>query len=1042
MCPYPGRLTRTVIALATAALAVAGSAFAQVTTGTIVGAIVNAQGRPMPRVAVRIADAQHRTERTAQADDEGLFRVAELPPASYEITASADGFRQVSLSDVVVPVDTIVRVDMQLLLRTVTENVVVTSRARPVHTSAGLGSVFDRQRIETLPLNGRNFLQLSLLAPGVADPAEGSELSSRGAVAIHVNGAREESNNFLLDGVDNNDVYVNRYVVQPSVDSVQEFKIATNGYSAEYGRNAGGQINVVTRRGSDRFTGFLYEYFRNGALDKSNFFDEGSKQPFSRNEFGGGAGGPLVRDRTFFFGTLNLLRESQGLSRLGTVPSEAARRGDLSGVGATVVNPFTGAPFPGNVIPDAMISPLARQVLSMFPAANRAGSVNYIGQPTANNDLNQVNLRVDHRLSAADALMVRYSDGSAHLLEPYTEGTGVTAGFGDLVNDRTWNATAQYQRMFGRATNSLRVAANGFSRDLATENHQTNVGAAWGVNWLQVPPESFGYPVVDVAGYSRVGDAFSLPILRDSRTYQLADDATFDRGQHLVKIGGEIRRLQLDSRLDLFSRGQLSFTGAITGSGIGDLLLGLPTLGIQSQADNPIRMRTNAVSAYVQDEWRLRPDLTLNLGARYEYIGPPVDARDGMTAFNPVTGTLTPVATQGVSRSGISPDRNNLAPRLGASWQVTPSTILRAGYGLFYDSGMFTVNTSQYFNPPQFNLRVFFPNEHGLLTLADPFPLSNGFVPPPTVSALSPDLTTGYLQHWNLAVQREYAAIGTVTAAYAGSKGSHLIRAIDLNQPAPGPGDLQARSPYPAFSNIFYTESAGRSQYDSLQLTVNRPLRNRMSLNASYTLSKSMDDASSFLGTPTDKNFPQNSRDPGAEWAPSSFDVRHRLTLSYIVQLPGDNRWTRNLQLQGIAIVRSGQPLTPILRFDNSNTGNAGGSTAGSDRPNAIGDPALETPTPDQWFNTAAFAVPAQYTFGNAGRNSVRGPGFATFDIALSKEIQSSRGTLTFALQVFNLFNRTNFDQPEHFVDEPTTFGHIFSAKAPRQVQLVARIGF
>ena len=1042
MCPYPGRLTRAVIAVAAAALAVAGTAFGQVTTGTIVGAIVNAQGQPMPRAAVRIADTQHRTERTAQTDDEGLFRIAELPPASYEITATADGFRQVSVPAVVVPVDTIVRIDMQLLLRTVTENVVVTSRARPVHTSAGLGSVFDRQRIEALPLNGRNFLQLSLLAPGVADPAEGSELSSRGAVAIHVNGAREEANNFLLDGVDNNDVYVNRYVVQPSVDSVQEFKIATNGYSAEYGRSAGGQVNVVTRRGSDRFTGFLYEYFRNRTLDAGNFFDEGTKQPFNRNEFGGGAGGPLVGDRTFFFGTLNLLRERQGLSRLGSVPTAAARRGDLSGVGATVFNPYTGAPFPGNVIPDALISPLARQLLSMFPASNRAGSVNYIGQPTARNNLNQVNLRVDHRLSAADALMVRYSDGGADLIEPYTEGTGVTADFGDLVTDRTWNATAQYQRMFGRATNSLRVAANGFSRDLTTENRQTNVGAAWGVSWLQVPPESYGYPVVDVAGYSRVGDAFSLPILRDSKTYQLADDATFNRGQHLVKAGAEIRRLHLDSRLDLFSRGQLSFTGAITGSGIGDLLLGLPTLGIKSQADNPIRMRTNAFSAYVQDEWRLHPDLTLNLGVRYEYIAPPVDARDGMTTFNPATGALTPVATQGVSRSGISPDRNNLAPRLGASWQLTPSTILRSGYGVFYDSGMFTVNTSQYFNPPQFNLRVFFPSEQGLLTLTDPFPLGRGFVPPPTVSALSSDLTAGYLQHWNVALQREYATIGTVTAAYAGSKGSHLIRAIDLNQPVPGPGDVQARRPYPAFSNIFYTQSAGRSQYDSLQLTIDRPLRNRTSLSASYTLSKSMDDASSFLGTPTDKNFPQNSRDPGAEWAPSSFDVRHRLTLSYFVQLPSGNRWTRNLQLQGIAIVRSGQPFTPILRFDNSNTGNDGGSTAGSDRPNAIADPTLETPSPDRWFNTSAFALPAPNTFGNAGRNSVRGPGFATFDVALSKEIPSPRGALTFALQAFNLFNRANFDQPEHFVDEQTTFGRIFSARAPRQLQIVARFAF
>jgi hypothetical protein len=239
-----------------------------------------------------------------------------------------------------------------------------------------------------------------------------------------------------------------------------------------------------------------------------------------------------------------------------------------------------------------------------------------------------------------------------------------------------------------------------------------------------------------------------------------------------------------------------------------------------------------------------------------------------------------------------------------------------------------------------------------------------------------------------------------------------------------------------------FIESAGRSRYDSLQLTLDRRLRNGMSVSAAYTLSDSKDDASAFLGTPTDKNFPQDSRNPDAEWAPSSFDVRHRLAVSYIVRLPWQNVVTRDMQVQGIAIARSGQPFTPVLRFDNSNTGNAGGVTAGSDRPNVVGDPELDAPTADRWFDTTAFTVPAPFTFGNAGRNSVRGPGFATVDVALSKDLTLPRGRATVAIQVFNLFNRTNFDQPEHLVDEPATFGRIFSAKAARQVQLVARLSF
>jgi len=366
--------------------------------------------------------------------------------------------------------------------------------------------------------------------------------------------------------------------------------------------------------------------------------------------------------------------------------------------------------------------------------------------------------------------------------------------------------------------------------------------------------------------------------------------------------------------------------------------------------------------------------------------------------------------------------------------------VIRGGYGLYYDSGMMTVNTSQYFNPPQFNLRLFFPSASGLLSLNNPFPLSAGFVPPPTLSALSPDIVNGYLQHWNASVQRDVIAIGTVTVTYAASKGSNLVRPLNINQAVPGPGDVQLRRPNPAYSDIFFVESAGRSRFDSLQMSFDRALKRGVSVLATYTLARSNDDASAFLGVPSDKNLPQDSRNPGAEWAPSSFDVRHRVTIAYIVALPSSNVWTRNMQIQGIAVMHSGQPFTPLLRFDNSNTGNTGGSTAGSDRPNVAGNTELPNPTADQWFNTAAFSIPAAGTFGNAGRNSLRGPGFASFDIAMSKRLQANRrfGT-TVELQVFNLFNKTNFNLPANLADEQATFGRILSAQAPRQVQLSVR---
>ncbi len=1034
---------RTAALAVLAAFIAVASASAQVTTGTLIGHITDATGQPLFKAAVRVEDAAHGVSRTASTDELGFYRFSDLPPAMYAVQAEMSGFQRLNRSNIAVAVDSTVRVDLQLALGTLTSTVDVTATATPAQTtSGGLGTVVSRQRIDTLPLNRRDFFQLALLSPGASSPVDGSELSSRGGFAMHANGAREESNDFLLDGVDNNDPYVNRYVVQPSIDSVEEFKVATNSYSAEYGRNAGGQINIVTRRGTNDLHGFGYEYFRNDALDAANYFAEGDTEPFSRNQFGGGIGGPLRTDRTFFFGAVDALRQRQTLSRQGIVPTFEQRGGNLAGM-ATAIDPFTGAPFANNRIPDGRISQVARRVLALFPEANRAGSPNYLGQPVQREDQTQANVRVDHRIATSDQLLFRYSDGQSELLAPYTEGTGVTAGFGEIATDRTWNFTGQHQRMFGNnANNSLRFAVHGFSRDVLTENHETNVGAAWNVNWLNVPAEAQGYPIIDVAGFSRIGDAFSLPLLRDTRTYQIADDFSLARGSHLFKMGAEFRKIALDSQLDLFARGQMSFSGAITGNALADLLLGFPSFGLQAQADNPIHMRTHAFSAYVQDTWQARPSLTLNLGVRYQYDSPPVDEFDGMSAYDPATRSLARVGTNGVSRSGLSADTNNIAPRLGFSWNAAEKTVIRGGYGIYYDSGMLTVNTSQYFNPPQFNLRIFFPTAQGLLTLNDPFPLSRGIVPPPTLSALSPDIVGGYLQHWNGAVQREVPSLGTLTVAYAGSKGSNLIRPRNLNQARPGAGDVQARRPNPAFADIFFVESAGSSRYDSLQLAFDRPLSRRISMLASYTLAQSNDDASAFLGTPSDKNLPQDSTNPDAEWGPSNYDIRHRFTLAYIIQLPQEHAWTRNTQIQGITTLHSGQPFTPLLRFDNSNTGNVGGSTAGSDRPNVSGETSLDNPSPDEWFNTAAFSVPARYTFGNAGRNSLRGPGYASFDLAVSRRIPFGTQAVTLEFQVFNLFDRANFDLPEHNADEPATFGRIFSAKAPRELQLTARFTF
>jgi len=1023
---------------------------AQVSSGSIVGYVYDPSGASITNAEIVVSDAGRAVVRRTKTDSAGSYGVAELAPAVYSISASASGFVEVSEPRVIVQVNSQVRTDFHLPIAGEKKMVAVTAVVAPVQAeSAELGAVVDRQQIASVPLNRRNFLQLALLAPGVAPPVQNSELSSFGAFSMNAGGGREEYNNFLLDGVDNNDPYVNRYGVEPPVDSIQEFKVATNSYSAEYGRSAAGQVNVITRQGTNEFHGSLYEYLRNRALDARNFFDPAQRPELVQNQFGFSIGGPVVRNKTYFFASTDFYRNREGLSQLSTVPTAQERQGDLSALGATLVNPYTGQPFPGSVIPPNLISPVAVDILKMFPYPNLPGlSNNYLASPVQQENDTQGTYRADQNLGSSGGLTARYSFGTVDLFEPWggsangAASTNTTPGFGDYVKDHIQNAMLQYRRTLSpRAINTISLAFNRFSRDLLPQNYSVNVGQLWGVNWLNVPPEAYGYPAISVAGFSGVGDNYTYPDYRHTNTYLIGDSLALDRGSHLLKIGGEFRDLQLNGILYYFSRGDLSFSGALSGSGLSDLLLGLPSFGLQSQSTNPITLRSRAYNAYFEDDWRVSPSLTLNLGVRYEYNSPPVDPTNRMSTLDFVNNQVVTVGTNGVSRSGIQPDWNNFAPRVGIAWSPGKAFVVRAGYGMYYDSGMFEVNSAMFFNPPQFNLLVFFPSPAGLLTLENPFPTNSAYTPPASLNVLNPNLISPYIQQWNFTVERAFASVGTLTVGYAGSAGTHLIGNVDSNQPPPGPGDIQTRRPYPQYGDIFYISDGASSNYNSLQATFRRQMGSHLSLWAAYTWSHSIDDQSAFLATTPDPNFPQNSYDPGAERANSSFDMRQRFVVTYAWRLPGQNRWTRNTEFDGIATVQSGQPFTPVLGYDNSNTGNTGSQT-GSDRPDVVHAWRLSNPTPNQWFDPTAFAPAPPYNFGNAGRNIIRGPGLASFDLAYVRRFAiTERYRLTFEAQAFNLFNRANFNLPQAYFDQPT-FGQILSAQAPRQIQFALRFSF
>ncbi len=1016
--------------------------FAQLTGGGLTGRVLDPSHAAVAGAQVEIADLERGALFRTVTDAAGAWRMVQLRPALYRITVSKESFQNVSSEPVRVEVDSTRHIDFTLPLAGPATTLEV--RASVLRAQAAdSGWVIERERVSSLPLNRRAFLQLALLTAGVQPPVQDSELSSRGTFAAHANGAREEFNNFLLDGVDNNDLYTNRYVLEPSVDTIQEFKIAAGSYSAEYGRSAGAQVNVVTRGGSNQWHGVAYEYFRNRALDSANYFDGDTRNRFARNQFGGVLGGPIQRDRSFVFFNADALRERRGLTRLATVPPEGVRGGDLSGLGRTILDPFTRQPFPGNRIPESRLSPIGRQVMNLFPAPTRAGAVgNLLAQPVLTEDFTQGGGRFDHHFGSTGIVTLRYLSARQNLYEPYAEESTDIPGFGSFVDNNGHNAMLHHQQAFAAGVlHSLRVGFNRSTRLVLPENHLIDACRLWNVGWLNVHPRDRGFPFFNLMGFSPVGDATPLPIIRFTTTYQLIEDIAIPRGRHGVKVGFQARNTRANGNIDQLARGTLSFSGAISGAGISDLLLGFPSFTLQAKLDNTQTLRTTSYAWYAQDEIRITSRINLTAGLRYEFNSPATDPFDRMSIYQPGSGRIVGAGTNGVSRSGVRADRNNFAPRAGFAWRAGDRLVLRGGYGLYYDSGMLVVSSSQYFNPPYFTLRAFFPTQAALITLDNPFPAAGG-ISPVSPSGMSPDLATSYLHHWSLFAERQLGEATVASAGYAGSAGVHLVRSRDLNQARPAPGDLAARRPDPRYGGVFFIESAGNSNYHSLQAAIDRRFSRHLSLLAAYTWSKSIDDTSAFLSTRPDKNFPQDSRDYRAERAISSFDISHRLSVSFVVQLPGRKRLSRDWQVRGIAVAQTGQPFTPLLRFDNSNTGNMGG-TFGSDRPNVIRDPRLSPRGPERWFDTAAFVLAPRFQFGNAGRNIVRGPPYSSVDTSLARQIAlADRVRLTIEAQVFNLLNRTNFDLPERFADEPLLFGRIFSAKAARQAQIALRFSF
>ena len=993
---------------------------AQSATGTILGSIQDTTDGVLVGAAVVVVNTGTGVQRELFTDALGYYEAPLLPPGQYQVRAALSGFRTAVRQGIRLQVNQRAVVDFILEVGDVAEQVVVTADASPLQIqNATVGTVVDNTKITELPLNGRDFFQLATIVSGAVPPAQGSQNSTQGG-AISINGVREQSNNFLLDGIDNNNLTINQMVFPLSMDAVEEFKIQSTTYSAEFGRSAGGQFNVVTKSGANQFSGSLFEFFRHRTLDARNFFDD-LDQPephFQRDQAGGSLGGPLRQNRTFFFANYEGTRIRRAFTRLATVPPTAWINGDFSSLLTGVIDPATGLdtgqlidprtglPVPGNRIPLALQDPAGRVIAGYYPAPddpNAMGPSTATVSPAGRSDVHNFTIKVDENLGPGHQLFGRYSlwdEDRVNPFDPLVDPTNVP-GFGSLTRNRGQSLAIGWTKTIGsRAINDFRFGFNRLRAGIFQESLGRDVAGELGIQGLLTDPLAVGRPGVILGITDALLEPTNTPQERRDNTFQLTNNFSWQRGRHSFKAGGDLRHFQDDFRLDIIARGLFIFAG-LSGNPVADLLMGTPVVALRQNPETTSarRWRTTSYNAYVQDDWRVFDDLTLNLGMRYEFNQPPRETQDLASIpdlGNPDGGFLE-VGRNGIPRAGFSADKNNFAPRIGAAWQPggSTSTVIRSGYGIYYDASILNHANGQGMNPPFFNLDI----------APGPGPLRDffraGIEPLPFVIGVDPDHTRdAYYHQWSVDVQREVWPDLVLDVGYYGSTGRNLLRRIDLNQGLPG------GPPFfnPNFGPMEIGSASASSDYHSVQVGVERRFRNGLMVHSSYTWSRSRDDSSALFGSDAlaGGGAPQNSSDPGADRGPSDFDTPHRYVLSWVWELPfgpgerfldSSNALSTlfgNWAFAGIAAFQSGRPFSVYYSGDNfSGTNNGPNGGVGLDRPNLIGDPTLANPRPDRWFNVDAFEPPNN-AFGNAGRNILRGDGLNNVDLALYRGLQQN----------------------------------------------------
>ena len=1074
------------------------AALAQQEAATITGEVRDASGAVVPGASITATNAETNLSFRTETNGQGVYTLPGLRPGPYSIAVEKAGFKKTVRSGVTLQVNQTSRIDLALEVGEMTNTVEVVAAATLLETeTSARGSVIDRKKIVELPLNGRDYNQLALLSPGVL-PGTPRLASVNFKGVLNVNGNRTFNNVFLLDGVDNIS-YSNSFrgenvqLVQPSIEALQEFKIQTNAYSAEFGRSSGAVVNATIKSGTNSVHGSVYEFLRNDVLDANNFFSNalGAPKPRrQRNQFGAAVGGPLIKNKTFWFGDYEGLRDREGVPRVRQVPTAAEKAGLFS---TAVVDPFAaGRPeFSKNaagqwVIPQNRWDPVGAAIVKLIPDPNVPGTTIYASTPVTSTRQDQFDVRLDHQFANNVTFFGRYSFVDTNTFRPPPlPGLG-EGSFNDAFGS---NLNRSQGLALGLTWTFKPTFVGDFRFGFARGNYFTNppnfgVDGPTQIGLKNVPNDPAivgGIPKVNLQGFDAVGRHTSTPQFQTPRSWNPRATFSWSRGLHFIKFGTEFLHVQTKINDLNATIGRLNFDNRFTNRAVGDLLLGLPTQ-LALTSFTVMDQGQDMQFYFIQDDYKITPKLTLNLGLRYEYATPPRERDNQFANFDPVTGRDI-FAKDGdiFDRALVHPDRNNFAPRFGFAYSPTARWVVRGSYGIFFTH---TVRQGREgllgFNPPFLVDNLLQTSVTGAAAVASAavFRLVNGYptglLDPtslaPTVSrrGQDPNQRTPYIQQYNFGLQYELMKDLLLDVAYVGNKGTKLNGFRNLNQRAViqnanGSQSAGAR-PYPAFGDIQWMENRVGSSYNSLQTRLEKRFSGGLTGLVSYTWGKALTGSPDHISTSGGGagfdtgtfREPQDSYNTRADRGLAEFDVKHRFVASYVWELPFGrgrrfgNNWNTaadlllgGWQVTGIHALQSGLGLTATL--GGASVLNIGGERRA--RPNLVGDPVLPESqrTLQRWFNTAAFQPafsPAPQAFGTAGVGIMRGPGYVNFDFTFAKNFNlTERHRFQFRTELFNALNRANFGPP-NIARDSSGFGQILTAANARIIQFGLKFYF